>query len=135
VHRGERTAESAEFSGGELPGIEQPVELHLARKLAHPNRVFDRFAIAAETRCAIGHRDRHDVDVQRLGKAAIEADFFFTEPAPQRERREIEETEVDGLLDLVGEFAGEEHPRDVCLHQLDAIAVMRVCDGARKVPE
>ncbi len=55
--------------------------------------------------------------------------------APQRQRREIEESEVDGLLDLVGELAGEEHPRDVRLHQLDAVAVMQVGIGTHQVPE
>ena len=35
------------------------------------------------------------------------------------QRREIEKPEFNRFLDLVGDIAGQNHPRDMCLDQVD----------------
>ena len=58
------------------------------------------------------------VDVAR--KACVEEDLRTTRRLPPLEGREIQETEVDGALDLEDVSLQQEHPGRVRLHEIDA---------------
>jgi hypothetical protein len=54
--------------------------------------------------------DLHDLLIERRSQAAVEPQLFLAVVAPQGERREIDEPEVDRFFDLIGVAAGEHDP-------------------------
>ena len=59
--------------------------------------------------------DRHDLEVELGRESPIQTQLLFAEESPRRERREIEEAEIDCLLDLVRVRSGQQHERNVRL--------------------
>ena len=105
----------------EEAGLQQLVRPSFDRKAAHTDRPLDDRAFAFDgvnARSIDG--DRNDVDIDLGREPAVEAHLRLTGLAPLVEGREIEETEVDGTLDLEYVRCAHEDPGDVCLDQLEA---------------
>ena len=119
--------ERVDVGGAELAALEQPARQRVLRKFAHLHRVFERRSRAADHRGVDAAGDRHDVEVERRGEPPIEPQLLLAEESPRRERREIEEAEIDRLLDLVRVGPGQQHVRNVRFEHLAA----RRCRAAR----
>jgi len=113
--------------GRQRAGGEQAVELLRAVEAAHPHRVLDRRPIPANARRVRRAGDRDDVEVEFGREPAIQAHLLGARVPALRERGEVEKGEVERLLDLVREVAGQHDPRDVRLDDGD------VGDGVRKL--
>jgi hypothetical protein len=96
----------------------------ILRELAHPHRVFDRGSGAVHDGIVDAARDRDDIDIDRRREAAIEPQLLFAAEATPGEGGEIEKAEIERLLDLVREFAGQEYVRDVCFQMRDSRATL-----------
>ena len=92
------------------------------RETAHPDRVLDRRAVAVQPRRIDAAEDRRELEIDLGREAAIQPQLFLAVEAAPLEAREIDEAKADRFLDLVGEVAGENHPRDV---GFDAFEVVR----------
>ena len=89
------------------------------REFAHPHRVVQHRAVAFERGRGRTAADGDDVEIEVGREPAVESQFLGAEVPARFQRAEVEEPEVDGLLDLVGEFAGQQHPGDVRFDQGD----------------
>ena len=76
--------------------------------------------------------DVDHVQVDVGGEPTVEPQLLVAEMPPARERGEVEKPEAHRLLDLVDPLAGEEHPGDMRLHELDAIDLVRVDAGSEE---
>ena len=93
----------------------------------HPDRVLDRVAADdADARPGGRRDDRNNVEIQPRRGAPVQAHFLEAGVVPLRKRGEVEEAQVDGLLDLVGEVAGQQHGRDVRVDPFDALDRMGI---------
>jgi hypothetical protein len=122
----ERCSKLRQLGGIELAIGQTSIELPHAVELTHAHRVVDDLPAATDLETGGAAADRHDTDVQRRRKAAIQADLFRAEHPSARQRREIDETKVDWTLDLVDVIPGQQHPRDVRFDQFDRGATVRV---------
>jgi len=108
--------------------LQPPIESLRIVEVSHVHRVLDGMRIVgvaeAET-CAIG-ADRYDAEVHIRRQASIQSHFLVTEVAAPFQRREVQETEAHGLLDLVDVRAGDQHVGDVRLQQADEVRAMRI---------
>ena len=86
----------------QLAAHQHPVEPRLLGELDHLDRVFDDLAAAGEHGRCRRTDDGNDFQVKRRRQPPVQAQFLFTEKAALFEGAEIEETQVDRLLDLVG---------------------------------
>ncbi len=102
-------------AGSSRPRREQPAGQRVLGKFAHLHRVFERGSRAADDRRVDGAGDRHDLEVELRRESSIETQLLVAEESPRRERREIEEAEIDRLLDLVRVGSGQQHERNVRL--------------------
>ena len=86
----------------------------------------DRAGIAELKPFAAKHRrvqragDGHDVEVKRWREPAVQAELLMAIEPPRRQRGEIEEVQIDGLLDLVRKGPVEQYELDVCLDDCQA---------------
>jgi hypothetical protein len=71
----------------------------------------------AERAADQGHR--YDAEINIMSQPAIEAHFFVAEMAPVGQSAEVNETQLHGLFDFVGEFADEKYDRNVSLPYFD----------------
>ena len=62
-----------------------------------------------------GTADRHDVAVELRGEPAVEPQLLLAIVLAQRERRVVDERELEHLLELVGRVARDQHVGDVRL--------------------
>jgi len=63
----------------------------------------------------------------QLGReAAIQAHLLVTQQAPLLGSAQVDEGIVHRALHLVGELAGQQHPGDVCLDEIDSPHRVRV---------
>ncbi len=108
---------------------QHPVEFLRAVEAPHAHRILERRAGTADPRFIGGSGDRHDVEIEIGREPAIEPHFVLARGAPLGERREVEEPEVEVFFQLVGEVAGEHHPRNVRLDALDVRRRMRKAPG------
>ncbi len=130
---------------GALP--RQPVEQRFLGKAPHLDGVFDDGARGrAQPRCVAAPPDRRDFKVDPRRQAAIEAQFLLAVEAPLFQGAEIQKAEIERLLQLVGELAGEQDMGNVGFQLLDGLDRMRIarrgaqrldkaclCDGFRRV--
>ena len=86
------------------------VELRVLGKLQHAHRVFNGIALATEHRLfrCTGYRQHIEVGIRR--QAPVQAQLFFAVETALVECGEIEKTEINRLLDLVGIVTGQYHP-------------------------
>ena len=101
----------------------------------HRDRVLDGARIMLRTRRPAVRTARHERDhaaVDAWGEAAVEPQFGVAARPPARERAVVHEREANRLLDLVRGLAGEEHPRDVGLAELDRLGALRVGGGVQE---
>ena len=101
----------------------------------HHDCVLDRARVMlgsdSESVEAVRHQ-AHDAPVERGCEAAVEVDLGVAERAPALERPVVQEREPHRLLDLVGLLAGQEHPRDVGLAELNAPGQVRERSGIHR---
>jgi hypothetical protein len=71
-----------------------------------------------------GDGDHAQIEIRR--QTPIQPQLFLATAAAAFQRGEIEKTQVDRFLELVGEHAREKHMRDVRLDVLDRIGGMRI---------
>ena len=109
----------------ERAALRHAIEQRVLREPAHLHRILDR-GRRAEARILRRAADRNDLQVQRRRRAPVQPQFFLAKALARFERGEVEEPEIDGLLELVGVLAREQHPGDVGLDQLDTLGRMRI---------
>ena len=95
-------------------------------KATHLQRVFKSNTFRAKPGMQAAAGDGNDAQIHPGGGAPVEAQLFLAAPAPRCERAEIQKSEANRLLDLVGIFAGEKHPGDVGFDHLDSSDRMRI---------
>ena len=112
------------------PAPEPRLQGRVVRQARHFHGPLDHFAVAADLeRLAVpGHGDHAEIDGRR--QAAVEPHFLLAEVPPPFQGGEIQKTEIDRLLDLVGERPGQEHDRDVRLADLHLLDRVRVGAGS-----
>ena len=108
------------------------VEPAIFVEAAHAHRVFDRLAVVAPSRIIRRADDGHHVQVDVGRKAAVQAQLVLAANVPEFERAEVQKRQLQGLLDLVGEFARQQDPGDVGLHQRDLVHGARVARGLKQ---
>ena len=116
---GDRGPEPLAVGGGEPAGVEPGVEPVGLVELHELHGPFERRPVAPDVRLVGRAGDRHGGDVELRGEPAADADLLLATPPALLERGIVEETDVDWLLQLVDERAGEKDPRDVGLDQAD----------------
>src|SRR5690606_14573858 len=98
---------------------------------AHVDGPVDDVAVADERMRPFAETNRHDLEVRARREPTIDPDFVETGPLSSLDRREVEEGQPNGLLDLV-DLGPDEHPRDV---GLDEAHLSPVPDRVRSVAE
>ena len=126
LDRGDRLAESLAVGGCKPAGGEPDVESVGLVELHELDGPFDRRPVASDVRGVGRAGDRHGGHVELRREPAADADLFLAKPPAALERGVVEEAEVERLLQLVDERAGEEDPGDVGLDQTDRRGGVRV---------
>ncbi len=106
-----------------------PVEQRLLREAGHLHRILDCLAIPGQARCIGGAGDRDYRQIKFRGQTTVETQFLLAITAASGEGAEIEKSQRDRLLDLVGVGAAQQHVRNVRLDHLDLLGRMRITDG------
>jgi hypothetical protein len=130
---GQAPAEFGEQTLRQAAGSQQTVELRLGGELTHTHGPFGHLAVAAQPQSATGipHDGKH-IEVQGRREGTVAAQLLPAEMLAQRQRRKVDEGEADRLLHFIGVVAGEDHPGDVGLDDLDAGAGVRERLGAQQ---
>ena len=115
MEAGDLRRERVDVGRPEQAARKQPAGQRVLRKFAHLHRVFQHGAGAAQLGRVDAAGDRHHIEIEVRGEPPVESELLVAEEPPRRKRREVEEAEIDRLLDLVGERAGQEHIRNVRL--------------------
>jgi hypothetical protein len=97
--------------------------------------VFGNSAAAVEGELPSVLPDRHNTEVGLATQAGVESHFFTAKVPPLSESRVVDESEIDGLLDLVDVVTGKEDVRDVCLDQLNPGRGMWISRRMQKRPD
>ena len=118
---GEPARSSSSASGLTSAAAQPGAERGVVGEPPHLHRPLDDLAGAldADRLPLPGHGDDAEVDVGR--QAAVEAHLLLAAVPTPLEGAVVDEAEVDRLLDLVGQRAGQEDGRDVRLVHLDGI--------------
>ncbi len=105
--------------GVDLPGgdFRFPVQGGVGGEGAHFHRPFQGGAVASDAGRVRAPGDWHHVQVDVRCQAAVEADFRFAAGAALVQGGEIQEAQIQGFLQLVGVFPGQDHPGDVGLDE------------------
>ena len=134
VKFGDQRRHGFHVGGLQIARRELTIELRVLRKTAHPHRVFDhrtllRRAISQrvlsfsanlrEPKAVFGPPQRGNVQIHGRGETTVQAQLFATKVKALFQSGKIQKSQVDRLLQLVGEIAGEQHPRDMGLDQPD----------------
>ncbi len=130
VEGGHAAREGFDLRGAELTRLRHAVQQGLLREAAHLHRVVEHEARAAEGRRLGRAGHRHHVEVEAGRGAAVQAQLLLAVEAARFQRGEVDEAEAYGLLDLVGEVTGQQHPGDVRLEELDRAHGMRIAARA-----
>ncbi len=106
----------------------QLVERRVSRKLAHFYSIFKRLPCTIDTRCdrTAGDGDTLQIIVRR--QPPVQAQLFHTVLMAQFQRTEIEKSQIDRLLDLVGKRTRKQYPGNMRLDQLQLCYRMVVTD-------
>ena len=113
VEAGEGGGDGFDVLRAHSPCSVEPVERGVGGKLAHFHRVLEGLAGAVDARGGRGAGDGNDVEIDVRCQPPVELHFVAAGVQALAEAAEIEEAEVQRLLDLVGEFAGEQDPGDM----------------------
>ena len=90
------------------------------REFMHAQRIFDRRAFAVQPRRGGRAVDGHHVHVEIRRQPPVQPQFLEAQAPARGQLAEIQERQLDRLLDLPGEGAVQQHPRDMCLHDAGA---------------
>ena len=71
-------------------------------------------------------QDRNNIQVNARGKAPVQTKFFLTIEFPFFQRREIEESEIDGFFYFVNVVTGNKDVRNVRLDKLNRLRFVGV---------
>ncbi|MNR05377.1 hypothetical protein D3C85_1214070 [compost metagenome] len=112
---------SGQFAVG-LQGAEQLA----LRELAHLQGVIEHRAGATQLWRLDAPGDRQYFQVQVAGQALVQAQLFAAEVLACIQCGEVEKAEIDRFLHFIGIGAGEQHPGDVRLDDLESIHRMRI---------
>ena len=116
VESGQPLRQPVQVLGLQAAGRQLLAEQGAGREFMHAQRIFDRRAVAVQPRRGRRAVDGHHVDVDRGRQAAVQPQFLEAQPGARGQVAEVQEGQLDRLLDLPGEAAVEQHPRDMCLH-------------------
>jgi len=94
--------------------------------MPHPHRTLDDLARSADPHLAVDKHDIADVAIERGREPPVEPQFLGTEEGTPFGRAQVDERVMHGALDLVGPFAGQQHPGDVRLDELQVGDGMRI---------
>ena len=64
-------------------------------------------------------RDRKHIEIEIGRESPVESQLLVAKMASPFERREVDETQIDGLLHFVSEFSGQKDPGNVRLERLN----------------
>jgi hypothetical protein len=117
----QRRGERGEVSGAQFAALTDVVEPRRLGKAPHLHR---RLAVEVD-----------DLEIELRREAPVEAQLGGARGAALFRRAVVEKGQDDGLLDLPGEVVGEQHPRGVGLHELDASAAERRARGIKQCPQ
>ena len=115
VEGGQPRGEAVDQIRGE-DAVVEPVPLV---ETAHLHHIFQDGAGAAELRLLRGAGDRHQPQIEFGGKAAVEAQLLLAKVVTTLGGREVKETQVHRLLELISPIASEKDVGDVGLQVLD----------------
>ena len=114
---GDARCQRIEVRAGENALCKQAAGQRVLRKFAHFDCVFKGRCVAGNVRIATAHvwtaraaGDFHHGYIKRRRQPAIQAQLLLATTAPRFERAEIEKTQVDRLLDLVGVLPRQYYP-------------------------
>ncbi|MCY1178566.1 hypothetical protein D9M73_189220 [compost metagenome] len=96
------------------------------RELAHLQYIFDGRAFAAQLRSLDAAGDGQHFEVQIVGQALVQAQFFSAKVFASLKAGEVEKTEIDRFLHFIGIGAGEQYPGNMGLDDLESLYWMRV---------
>ena len=130
VEAGDALGQASQQLGGDGVALQEAGHHPLLRQPAHLHGIIDGGAFGVHLRLPIGEDDGHDVQVGLRAETPVQAQLLLAEVVALLQRREVQKAQVQGLLHLVDEFAGEEEIRDVGLQQLDAVHRVRI--GVRR---
>ncbi len=128
VEIGEFGRDGVDDGGIAFPLGQEPAEHPFLGKFLHPDGVLDDPPVSTErkpARSILGYG--FDAEVGLRGEPPVQTDLLFAVEFPFFEAREIEKTEIDGLLHLVDFVSDDEDEGDVRLDDIDPLR----SDGGR----
>lgn len=131
VEAGQPLGDRVDVGPPELAALGEAGQAPLLVHPAHLDRVLDRSlgVLGGELEAAVAPGDRPHPPVDLRRQALVEPHLLPAEVPPPLQRPVVEEGEGDRSLDLVGEIAGEQHPGDMGIAQLDPLRALRVEAG------
>ena len=79
----------------------------------HAHGPVDHRPVTVDPRRLDGPGDRADAQIDLRGQTPVQPQFLEAGPMPRLQAEEIEKAEIQRLLELVGEIAGQHHAGDV----------------------
>ena len=133
VEAGDLAGEGAHVPLGGAARLEPSRQRAGLVEAAHDHDVLESLLAAGvgEPEAAVPRHDRLNAEIERRSEAPAESDLLLAHVSPALRRPVVEEREDDGLAQLEGQLAGEEHPGDVRFAHLDAARPVRVEAGLR----
>src|SRR5690554_6941930 len=109
--------------------LQQSVKAQFRIKLIHSHGILYDAVAGTQNGLGAGAANRHYIDIDVRRQTLVKAQLLFAAVASLLKRCKVEKAEVDRLLDLVGKFAREQQPGDVCLNHLYRAGRMRIESG------
>jgi len=110
----------------------KPVEASTFREAAHFHGILEWLARSADLGTGVSVDDTDHLEVEVGGKTAVQLQFGGAASQAPVERAIVKKGQDDGLLDLVGETAGEEYPGGVRFDQVNCRCRFGVAAGVQK---
>ena len=115
--------------------LDQPRQHPIFWEPPHTHGGLDLLARAVERQHPFPPDYIRDAEIQVWAQPPVEPHLGFAIGQAARRRCEVDEPEVHGLANLVGEVAGQHDPRDVGLQQSQIRCSMRERLGVQQVLE
>ncbi len=121
VEFGQPSSHGGDVGLAQLTAPEQGRDRLVFVVAAHLDHVIDgaRVIFGAQLDALWRAHGRPDAAVDIGGEAAVEADLGGTQIAPALRRPVVQERQYQRLFQLVGRLLSDQHPRDVCLADVD----------------
>ena len=107
--------------GDQVPGVQpaggqDPIELAVGGETAHLDRILER-RVAIDDRRVGAATDLCYGQIKFFCELTVQAQLFPAVVMAPGQSREVEKSQIEGFLDLVGIVPGKENPRDMGLDQ------------------